>query len=147
MQEAEGQTALHTAAAEGDEAMVKFLYSVRADANVSDFVSLCLHPRLRLLFLFTFIVICMPVLVFVFVFLLLLVLVFVFVCVCVCVCVRVRVLSFACLFCPRDSFTFPLMFQNDRTPLHLAAQRGHSNIAEFLVDKFKANVNLRTKVS
>ena len=143
MQEAEGQTALHTAAAEGDEAMVKFLYSVRADANVSDFVSLCLHPRLRLLFLFTFIVICMPVLVF----LLLLVLVFVFVCVCVCVRVRVRVLSFACLFCPRDISTFPLMFQNDRTPLHLAAQRGHSNIAEFLVDKFKANVNLRTKVS
>lgn len=36
--------------------------------------------------------------------------------------------------------------QNDRTPLHLAAQRGHSSVAEFLVDKLKANVNLRTKV-
>lgn len=34
---------------------------------------------------------------------------------------------------------------NDRTPLHLAAQRGHSSVAEFLVDKLKANVNLRTK--
>lgn len=34
---------------------------------------------------------------------------------------------------------------NDRTPLHLAAERGHSNVAEFLVDKLKANVNMRTK--
>jgi len=34
---------------------------------------------------------------------------------------------------------------HDRTPLHLAAQRGHSVVAEFLVDKLKANVNLRTK--
>lgn len=42
---------------------------------------------------------------------------------------------------------FALLFhQNDRTPLHLAAQRGHSTVAEFLVDKLKANVNLRTKV-
>ena len=39
-----------------------------------------------------------------------------------------------------------LFHQNDRTPLHLAAQRGHSTVAEFLVDKLKANVNLRTKV-
>ncbi|XP_031568765.1 ankyrin-3-like isoform X2 [Actinia tenebrosa] len=34
---------------------------------------------------------------------------------------------------------------HDRTPLHIAAQKGHSSISEFLIDKFRANVNLRTK--
>lgn len=44
------------------------------------------------------------------------------------------------------TFLLFLIYQHDRTPLHLAAQRGHSVVAEFLVDKLKANVNLRTKV-
>ena len=33
----EGQTALHIAAAEGDEAMVKYFYGVRASASIADF--------------------------------------------------------------------------------------------------------------
>ena len=33
----------------------------------------------------------------------------------------------------------------DRTPMHLAAERGHTSIVEFLADKFKASVFDRTK--
>ena len=33
----------------------------------------------------------------------------------------------------------------DRSPLHIAAERGHTTIVEMLVDKFKANVAARTK--
>lgn len=32
----EGQTALHIAAAEGDEALVKYFYGVRASASIAD---------------------------------------------------------------------------------------------------------------
>jgi len=39
LQNAEGQTALHIAAYEGDEAMIKFLQTARADANIADAVS------------------------------------------------------------------------------------------------------------
>lgn len=35
--------------------------------------------------------------------------------------------------------------QNDRSPVHIAAERGHTNIVELLVDKFKASVSGRTK--
>ena len=33
----------------------------------------------------------------------------------------------------------------ERTPLHIAAERGHTSIVEILVDKFKANVAARTR--
>lgn len=33
----------------------------------------------------------------------------------------------------------------DRTPLHIAAERGHTSIVETLVDKFRANIAARTK--
>jgi len=33
----------------------------------------------------------------------------------------------------------------DRTPMHLAAENGHANIIELLVDKFKASIYERTK--
>lgn len=38
-----------------------------------------------------------------------------------------------------------LLDNQDRTPLHIAAENGHTRIVELLVDKFKANVNARTK--
>jgi len=38
--QAEGQTALHIAAYEGDEAMIKFLQTTRVDANIADSVSI-----------------------------------------------------------------------------------------------------------
>lgn len=34
---------------------------------------------------------------------------------------------------------------SDRTPMHLAAENGHANIIELLVDKFKASIYERTK--
>lgn len=37
----EGQTALHIAAAEGDEPMVKYFYGVRASASIPDKQGLC----------------------------------------------------------------------------------------------------------
>lgn len=36
LQNGDGQTALHIAAAEGDEAMVKYFYTVRASASIID---------------------------------------------------------------------------------------------------------------
>jgi len=39
---------------------------------------------------------------------------------------------------------FLLLFL-DRTPMHLAAERGHTATVEFLADKFKASVFDRTK--
>ena len=39
--QSEGQTALHIAAYEGDETMIKFLQAARADANIADSVSSC----------------------------------------------------------------------------------------------------------
>ncbi|XP_071508793.1 uncharacterized protein [Diadema antillarum] len=33
----------------------------------------------------------------------------------------------------------------DRSPLHIAAENGHTGVVELLVDKFKANVSARTK--
>ena len=33
----------------------------------------------------------------------------------------------------------------DRSPLHIAAEKGHTGIVEILVDKFRANVSARTK--
>ena len=37
------------------------------------------------------------------------------------------------------------LFLSDRTPMHLAAERGHTATVEFLADKFKASVFDRTK--
>lgn len=34
---------------------------------------------------------------------------------------------------------------SDRTPMHLAAENGHANIIELLVDKFRASIYERTK--
>lgn len=34
----------------------------------------------------------------------------------------------------------------DRSPLHIAAERGHTNVVEVLTEKFKSNVLARTKV-
>ena len=38
-----------------------------------------------------------------------------------------------------------LLFQHDRSPLHIAAERGHTAVVEILVDKVRANVSARTK--
>ena len=38
-----------------------------------------------------------------------------------------------------------IFFVTDRTPMHLAAERGHTATVEFLADKFKASVFDRTK--
>ena len=38
-------------------------------------------------------------------------------------------------------------FQYDRTAVHIAAERGFSDIVEYLVDKVKVDVNFRAKVS
>ena len=40
-------------------------------------------------------------------------------------------------------YAFDLL--TDRTPMHLAAERGHTAVVEFLADKFKASVFDRTK--
>lgn len=70
-QNGDGQTALHIAAAEGDEGLVKYFYSVRASAAIAD--------------------------------------------------------------------------NQDRTPMHLAAEYGHANVIELLADKFRASIYERTK--
>ncbi|KAH8263555.1 hypothetical protein KR044_010530 [Drosophila immigrans] len=69
-QNGEGQTPLHIAAAEGDEALLKYFYGVRASASIAD---------------------------------------------------------------------------NQRTPMHLAAENGHAHVIEILADKFKASIFERTK--
>lgn len=38
------------------------------------------------------------------------------------------------------------MFQDEKTPLHVAAEKGFTSIVEILADKFKASVLARTKV-
>lgn len=42
----EGQTALHIAAAEGDEPLVKYFYGVRASASIADNQGLSVHTFL-----------------------------------------------------------------------------------------------------
>lgn len=71
VQNGEGQSALHIAAAEGDEPLLKYFYGVRASASITD--------------------------------------------------------------------------NQDRTPMHLAAENGHANVIEILADKFKASIYERTK--
>ncbi|XP_074641301.1 uncharacterized protein LOC141899048 [Tubulanus polymorphus] len=71
LQNHEGKTALHLAAWEGDELLIKYLYQCKANPNVYDKI--------------------------------------------------------------------------DRSPLHVAAERGNTNVVELLVDKFRANVLARTK--
>lgn len=34
--------------------------------------------------------------------------------------------------------------QDHKTPLHVAAENGHTNVVEILVDKFKASITART---
>ncbi len=34
----------------------------------------------------------------------------------------------------------------DRSPLHIAAERGHTSVVEILIDRFRASVAARTKV-
>lgn len=70
-QNGEGQTPVHIAAAEGDEALLKYFYGIRASASIPD--------------------------------------------------------------------------NQDRTPMHLAAENGHAHIIEILADKFKASIFERTK--
>ncbi|KAH6936884.1 hypothetical protein HPB50_024047 [Hyalomma asiaticum] len=40
-----------------------------------------------------------------------------------------------------------LIDNEDRTPLHIATQLGHVGVVELLIDKYKASVHHRTKVS
>lgn len=54
LQNTEGQTALHIAAYEGDEAMVKFLQTARVDANIADAVSFIFLQTMNLCFLSIF---------------------------------------------------------------------------------------------
>ena len=51
------------------------------------------------------------------------------------------------LYQPLDdvSYLSLSLFLLDRTPMHLAAERGHTATVEFLADKFKASVFDRTK--
>lgn len=37
--------------------------------------------------------------------------------------------------------------KHDKTPLHLATEKGHYKIVDFLIDKYKASIHTRTKVS
>ncbi len=37
------------------------------------------------------------------------------------------------------------VLQEDRTPLHVAAEHGNTNVVEILADKFKASITARTK--
>lgn len=39
-----------------------------------------------------------------------------------------------------------ILDRRDRAPVHLAAERGHTNAVEILLDKFKASITQRTKV-
>ena len=41
---------------------------------------------------------------------------------------------------------FLISFQYDRTAVHIAAERGFSEIVEYLVDKAKVDINVRAKV-
>lgn len=43
IQNGDGQTALHIAAAEGDEALVKYFYGVRASAAITDSQGMTSH--------------------------------------------------------------------------------------------------------
>lgn len=40
-----------------------------------------------------------------------------------------------------------ILDRRDRAPVHLAAERGHTSAVEILLDKFKASITQRTKVS
>lgn len=39
----------------------------------------------------------------------------------------------------------PLPVQDDRSPVHLAAERGHTHIVDMLLDKYKPSLAARTK--
>ena len=60
----------------------------------------------------------------------------------VCMCVRVRacVRACACL-----SARLSVCMQQDKSPLHVATERGHTNIVDLLIDKYKTSVAARTK--
>lgn len=49
------------------------------------------------------------------------------------------------LILKRLFISFFFFFQEDRTPLHIAAAAGHTNIAELLIEKFGGSVRARTR--
>ena len=50
------------------------------------------------------------------------------------------------MFKVRGDFKSVVLLQLNRTPLHVATEGGHSSIIEILIDKYKADVNQRSKV-
>ena len=62
------------------------------------------------------------------------------VCLFVCVCVCVNVCCICVFICPRFVCT-----QQDKSPLHVATERGHTEIVDLLIDKCKTSVSARTK--
>ena len=50
-----------------------------------------------------------------------------------------------CYIYPGSKSLKSTIFQFDRSPVHIAAERGHTHIVDLLLDKFKASLSARTK--